>query len=388
VQDFFDSGEEKFLQHRREEGLLRELCPISARREGRVRIGGKEYLDLSSNDYLGLAEHPRLAEAAKQAMEAFGTSACASRLMSGDLDIHHLLEERVAAFKSKESALVFNSGYQANVGLFSALLTREDAVFSDRLNHASILDGIQLSGARLFRFRHNDPGHLETLLRKERGKFRGALIATETIFSMDGDRAVLRELVELKERHGCRMVVDEAHATGVFGANGSGVVEEEGLAGRIELVMGTFSKALGSFGAYLATSRRTVDFLVNRCRSFIYSTALPPAVIACNLAALSVVAAEPWRREALRERSGRFRDSLREKGFQVSGASQIVPVILGGNERTVSFAKALQEKGYWVVPVRPPTVPQGQARLRLTLTARHSWDTLRQLADDIAGIRI
>ena len=353
-----------------------------------MRIGGQEYLDLSSNDYLGLAEHPRLAEAAKQAMDAFGTSASASRLMSGDLDIHHLLEERVAAFKSKESALVFNSGYQANVGIFSALLTREDAVFSDRLNHASILDGIQLSGARLFRFRHNDPGHLETLLRKERRKFRGALIATETIFSMDGDRAVLRELVELKERHDCRMLVDEAHATGVFGANGSGVVEEEGLGGRIELVMGTFSKALGSFGAYLATSRRTVDFLVNRCRSFIYSTALPPAVIACNLAALSVVAAEPWRREALRERSGRFRDTLREKGFQVSGASQIVPVILGENERTVSFAKALQDKGYWVVPVRPPTVPQGQARLRLTLTARHSWDTLRQLADDIAGIRI
>jgi len=379
---------EEFLRRRREEGLLRELRPISARRDGRVRIAGREYLDLSSNDYLGLSGHPRLAEAAKQAMDAFGTSATASRLMSGDLDIHHLLEERVAAFKSKESALVFNSGYQANIGIISALLTRDDAVFSDRLNHASILDGIHLSGARLFRFTHNDPGHLETLLKKERRKFRGALIATETLFSMDGDRAPLPELVELKERHDCHMLVDEAHATGVFGANGSGIVEEEGLAGRIELVMGTFSKALGSFGAYLATSRQIVDFLVNRCRSFIYSTALPPAVVACNLAGLDVVAAEPWRREALRERSGRFREALREKGFRVIGASQIVPVVLGGNEATVSFAKALQEKGYWVVPVRPPTVPQGQARLRFSLTARHSWDALSQLADDMVSIRV
>jgi 8-amino-7-oxononanoate synthase len=379
---------EEFLNARRSEGLLRELRPISARREGRVRVGAREYLDLSSNDYLGLAGHPRMAQAAKQALDEFGAGACASRLMGGDLEIFRRLEERVAKFKSTESALVFNSGYQANVGIFSALLGRGDAAFCDRAAHASILDGIRLSGARLFRFRHNDPAHLESLLKKERAKFRNALIATETIFSMDGDRAPLRELADLKERHGSRMLVDEAHATGIFGATGSGVVEADGLAARIDLILGTFSKALGSFGAYLATSRPIVDYLVNTCRSFIYSTALPPAVIACNRVSLDLVAEEPWRRETVLDRSARLRDLLRERGFQVLGASQIVPVILGENRRTLSFAKALEEKGYWVVPVRPPTVPPGQARLRLSLTALHSWDALRKLADDMSDIGI
>jgi 8-amino-7-oxononanoate synthase len=379
---------EEFLSARRNEGLLRELRPISARREGRVRVGARDYLDLSSNDYLGLAGHPRMAQAAKQALDEFGAGACASRLMGGDLDIFHRLEERVAKFKSTESALVFNSGYQANVGIFSALLGRGDAAFCDRAAHASILDGVRLSGARLFRFRHNDPAHLESLLKKERAKFKDALIATETIFSMDGDRAPLRELADLKERHGSRMLVDEAHATGLFGATGSGVVEADRLAGRVDMVLGTFSKALGSFGAYLATSRPIVDYLVNTCRSFIYSTALPPAVIECNRVSLDLVAEEPWRRETVLDRSARFRELLRERGFRVLGASQIVPVILGENRRTLSFAKALEEKGYWVVPVRPPTVPLGQARLRLSLTALHSWDALRRLADDMSDIGI
>jgi 8-amino-7-oxononanoate synthase len=379
---------EEFLSARRNEGLLRELRPISARRDGRVRVGAREYLDLSSNDYLGLAGHPRMSQAAKQALDEFGAGACASRLMGGDLDIFHRLEERVAKFKSTESALVFNSGYQANVGIFSALLGRGDAAFADRASHASILDGIRLSGARLFRFRHNDPAHLESLLKRERAKFKDALIATETVFSMDGDRAPLRELADLKERHGCRMFVDEAHATGVFGATGSGVVEADGLAGRIELVLGTFSKALGSFGAYLATSQPIVDYLVNTCRSFIYSTALPPAVIACNRVSLDLVAEESWRRETVLDRSTRFRELLRERGFAAIGASQIVPVILGDNRRALAFAKALQEKGYWVVAVRPPTVPPGQARLRFSLTALHSWDALRKLADDMSDIGI
>ena len=376
----------EFLRQRREQGLLRELRPIAARHGGRVVVAGREYLDLSSNDYLGLAGHPRLIEAAKRALDEYGTGAAASRLMGGDFELHHRLEERVAAFKGKESALVFNSGYQANVGLFPALLTRDDAVFSDRLNHASIVDGIQLSGARAFRFRHNDPAHLETLLQRERGKFKTALIVTETIFSIDGDRAPLAALVALKEKHDCLMIVDEAHATGVFGPHGAGVVEADGLAGRIDLVMGTFSKALGGFGAYVAASREMVAFLVNACRSFIYSTALPPAVIAGDLAGLDLVAEEPWRREALAERCPRFRDALRAKGFQVIGASPIVPVVLGDNHRAVAFAQALREKGYWVVAVRPPTVPAGEARLRLTLTAHHEATVLDRLADDMAAV--
>jgi 8-amino-7-oxononanoate synthase len=304
--------------------------------------------------------------------------------MSGDLDINHRLEEQVARFKGKESALVFNSGYQANAGIISALYSRSDCVYSDRLNHASILDGIRLSGAELIRFNHNDAAHLEELMKRTRSRYSRALIVTETVFSMDGDRPPLKELAELKERYGCALMVDEAHATGVFGARGSGLVEAEGLAGRVDLVMGTFGKALGSFGAYLASSRAVTDYLINTCRSFIYSTALPPAVLAANSAAIELVGREPERRVRLLERAAYLRSALRAKGFDVRGDSQIVPVVMGGNSRTMELAGRLQEHGYRVLPVRPPTVPQGQARLRISLTYLHDETVLRRLVDDIA----
>ena len=305
----------RFLRERTEEGNLRELRPAAIRRGGLIRFGGKEYIDLSSNDYLGLSNHPKLIKAAKKALETYGTGSGGSRLLSGDLEICHQLEKKIAEFKGKEAALVFNSGYQANVGILSALYGEGDVIFSDKLNHASIVDGLLLSGAKFFRFRHNDMTHLESLLGKERPKFKHALIITETIFSMDGDRPDLKSLVGLKERFDCAIMVDEAHATGIFGKNGSGVVEEDGLTDKVDLIMGTFGKALGSFGAYLASSREIIDYMINRCRSFIYSTALPPATIASNLASIELIKEEPHRRRDLLKKADHFRASLKEKGL-------------------------------------------------------------------------
>lgn len=378
----------KFLEERAEEGLLRKLRPSSARRGGKICFGDREYIDLSSNDYLGLSAHPKMIAAAKEAAERYGVGSSASRLLSGDTELCHKLEEATAKFKSKEAALVFNSGYQANVGIISALCGDGDCIFSDKLNHASIIDGLILSGARFFRFGHNDMDHLEALLSKERSKFKSALIITETIFSMDGDRPRLKPLVTLKERFGCALMVDEAHATGVFGRNGSGVVEEEGLADKVDLIIGTFGKALGSFGAYLAASHETVEYMVNKSRSFMYSTALPPAVSACNLASLEIIKDESHRRNELLKNADHFRAALRSKGFDVKGSSQIVPVIVGENRAAVMMAEALQERGYWALPIRPPTVPQGEARLRFSLSFDHDKSMLGRLADDISAIRI
>ncbi|MDD5585321.1 MAG: 8-amino-7-oxononanoate synthase, partial [Candidatus Omnitrophica bacterium] len=297
---------EEILKERAYKGLLRTLRPSLCRKDGCITIDGKSYVDFCSNDYLGLSCHPKLKKASKKSIDALGTGTCASRLLSGDLEIHHTLEEATAAFKGKESALVFNSGYQANIGIISALYKEGDVVFSDKLNHASIIDGILLSGAKLIRFFHNDAGHLATLLKKERGKYKEALIITESIFSMEGDAAPLKELAALKEKYNCALMVDEAHATGIFGKHGAGMVEEQGVTEGVDYLMGTFGKALGSFGAYLACSKKIKDFLINTCRSFIYSTSLPAAVIAANLAALEVIHDEPLRRKRLLEHAAYF----------------------------------------------------------------------------------
>lgn len=378
----------EFLKQRAKEGLLRTLKPVSCRYEGKIYLNKKEYIDFSSNDYLGLSGHPKLIAEAKSAIDKFGTAACASRLMSGDLEIHHLLEEEVLRFKNKEAALVFNSGYQANIGIISSLYGRSDCIFSDRLNHASIVDGILLSGAHSFRFQHNNIEHLEGLVEKERNKFNKALIVTETIFSMDGDRPPLKDLVRLKEKYNCEILVDEAHATGIFGKNGSGIVEQEGLDEEIDFIMGTFSKALGGFGGYLAASREIIEYLINTSRSFIYSTALPAAVIACNLASIQLIKEEPYRRVKLLESAQYFREALKTKGFRVRGDSQIIPLIIQDNIRTVEFAKRLQEKGYWVLPIRTPTVPVGEERLRFSLSFYHNREILENLVNDISSIKI
>jgi len=376
---------EKFLEKRERTRLLRRLSPSEARRPGIVVRGGKEFVDFSSNDYLGFSSHPSVVAAAKDALDRYGVGAGASRLMSGDLSVHHELEEEVAAFKGTERALVFNSGYHANVGIVPALFGRHDLVIADALSHASQLDGALLSRATIIRFRHNDTEHLSALLEKHRDKFRKCLVMTESVFSMDGDLAPLRDMVEICRRHRCFFMVDEAHAAGIFGAHGRGRVEAEGLAGEVDLVMGTFSKALGGFGAYIAASRVIVEFLVNSARSFIYSTALPAPVIAANLAALRLCIAGEARGVDLLRRSSEFREKLRAKGWIVVGGSQIVPVVVGESGRAVELADSLFKRGFLVLPVRPPTVPEGSARLRLSITAAHADFQINGLLEAIGG---
>lgn len=379
-------GIREFLHEREQAGTLRVLQPVSRKGEGFAYFENRKYIDFSSNDYLCLSSHPRIKKAAQDALGFAGTSSSASRLLGGDSDLHHALEEKIACFKGKESALIFNSGYQANAGIISALYGREDVVFSDRLSHASIIDGIVLSRAKLFRFQHNDAGHLEYLLKSARHRFKNALIVTETVFSMDGGRPPLKDLVDLKESYNCRLMVDEAHATGIFGDNGSGVVEEEGLTENVDLIMGTFSKALGSFGAYVAVSKEIKEYLVNTSRGFIYSTALPPYVISANIASLDIIKEEPFRRKMLLESAEFFRRSLRRRGLEAGGASQIVPLAAGSIRRAVSMALSLQERGYRVLPVRPPTVRPGEERLRFSLTYCHKKEMLERLIDDICEV--
>lgn len=374
---------EKILAARQREDLLRELSPVSSIRDGKVRINDRWYFNFSGNDYLGLAGHPELVAAAKAALDEWGAGASASRLLSGDREIFHRLEKEIAQLQGKERALVFNSGYQANVGMIGSFVGRNDVVFSDRLNHASIIDGIVLSRAAFFRFRHNDCEHLHFLLRKQRKKFNRALIVTETVFSMEGDRPPLRELVNLKEKYDCLLMVDEAHAVGIFGKDGAGVVEEEELGENVDLIMGTFGKALGSFGAYLAGSESVVRYLHNFCRSFIYSTALPPPVIAASLAALELLRREPQRRKELREKADSFRESLKEKGLEVRGCSQIVPLIVGETRRVLELSERLRERGFWARALRPPTVPANESRIRFSLTFHHSDECLNDLKKSI-----
>ena len=342
---------------------------------GKVRVGGRVLLNLSSNDYLGLSQDPRLIDAAQKAAARWGVGAGASRLVAGHLALHREVEDSLAAFKGTEAAVIFSTGYMANLGVVSALVGPGDTVFCDKLNHASIYDGIKLAGANLARFPHRDLNRLENLLQKAGAGRR--LIVTDSVFSVDGDLAPLKELVELKDRYGAGLMVDEAHATGVLGPRGAGLAEELGLTPRVEVHMGTFSKALGSLGGYVAGDRRLIDYLHNRARSFIYSTAPPPPVLGAIGAALQVVAQEPGRRNYLLAEAKTFREELQRAGFDLLGSeTQIVPVLVGENARTLELAGRLRERGLLAVAFRPPTVTPGWARVRFSLSAAHSWEDL------------
>ena len=370
-----------YLDERKKQHLLRTLKPLRPAGPGRVCINDVEYLNFSTNDYLGLAGHPRLLEESQKALKEYGTSSSASRLMSGDLSIHHQLEEMTTDFIGKEKAVLFGSGYLANIGLISALCNRKDVIFSDRLNHASIVDGIRLSGARFFRFRHNDLNHLEELLKKERKSYKKALIVTESLFSMDGDMASVKEMVELKERYDTLFMLDEAHAVGVIGEKGAGLAEKYGLTKKIDIIMGTFGKALGSYGAYAAASARLIDYCINKARSFIYSTALPPSVVGASIGGIKMLAEEPIRRSVLLEKAEYFRSLLKKNSLKVMGNAQIVPVLVGENYAALNISKSLYENAIFALAVRPPTVPAGKARIRFSITCHHSEDDLQRTAD-------
>ena len=356
----------------RDAGLERRLRRIDSAQGPAVTIAGNRYLLFCSNNYLGLATHPEVIAAAQMAMDRYGASAVSSRLISGHMSPHAELEEKLASWKRVERALAFSTGYQANIGVLTSLLGPEDIVFSDELNHASIIDGCRLSRARVVVYRHNDVEHLQDQLEATDGA-RRRLVVTETIFSMDGDRAPLPAIADVCDRYGAWLMVDEAHAAGVFGPRGAGLAAECGVTDRIAVHVGTLGKALGSFGAYVAGSGRLIELLVNRARSFIFTTGLPPACAAAATAAIEIAEREPERALGLLARAARLAADLRGAGLTVPHAeSQIVPVLIGEAERAVAVAVRLLEEGVYVAAIRPPTVPPGTSRLRVSLMATHS----------------
>jgi 8-amino-7-oxononanoate synthase len=351
--------------------LVEEVLP-----GGWITASGRRFLNLSSNNYLGLASSEALRVKATECLQRFGTSASASRLIVGNLSLHEAVEDSIAAFHGTEAAILYNTGYMANVGVISALMNKGDFILSDKLNHASIIDGIMLSGADFRRYPHGDLNRLENLLKKSSFSTK-KLIVTDTVFSVDGDMAPLKEIVYLKERFGAILMIDEAHGGGIFGTRGRGVAELLGVEGAIDIHMGTFSKAFGSYGAYVCGSRKLVDYLVNRSRSFIYSTSLPPAVLGANLAAINVVEKGVDLRRRLQHNAAYLRESLNRVGFNtLTSVSQIVPVMVGDNQKALEFASRLHHRGIMAVAIRPPTVPPKTARLRLSVTAEHTSEDL------------
>ena len=372
------------LAELRRAGLHRRLRVIEGPQGPRVMLDGAEVLLLCSNNYLGLADHPRVRQAAGEAAERYGAGAGASRLVSGTMSLHRRLEERLAEFKGSEAALLFGSGYLANTGTVAALAPQGTVVFSDELNHASIVDGCRLARAETFVYRHRDLDHLEWGLRQAAG--RAGLIATDGVFSMDGDIAPLPELVALARDHGCLLMVDEAHGTGALGPGGRGAVAAAGLSGEVDVIVGTLGKALGSYGAYVCASGQVVELLVNTARPFIFSTAPPPPVVGAALAALTLLVARPGLVEQLRRNASILREALAAGGLETgSSRTQIVPVIVGDPGRAMALCERALEFGVFAQAIRPPTVPPGGARLRLTAMANHRGDELRGAARVIAA---
>lgn len=376
------------LEQIRDRGLYRTTRLIQGRQSAHVLLDGREVLMLCSNNYLGLADHPALINASMEAARRYGASSCASRLVSGTMELHERLEAEVARFKQTESALIFNSGHAANCGIIPAIVGRGDVIFSDRLNHASIIDGALLSGARLVRYPHNDHAALARLMDKRRSTGR-CLIVTDGVFSMDGDIAPLRELVKLKAIHGSLLMVDDAHASGVLGLEGRGSAELLGVMEGIDIQMGTFGKALGSFGAYAAVSMEIRELLVNRARSFIFSTSLPPSVLGASLAALELVQSAEGAelRDKLRANAALFKRLLHDAGFAVgAGTTQIVPLMSGDAATTMRFSELLLEEGVFAQGIRPPTVPANACRLRCTIMATHTAEELNRASGRITFV--
>ena len=356
-------------------GLHRRTRLVSGPQGPHVLLDGKPVLLLCSNNYLGLADHPKVREAAAEAAMRWGVGAGASRLVSGTMTVHRRLEERLAEFKGQEAALLFGSGYLANVGAISALARPGDVVFSDALNHASIIDGCRLSRAEVFIYNHCDPEHLAWGVRQAEG--RGALIVSDTVFSMDGDVAPLQHIVEVAQRHRLRVLVDEAHATGALGPDGRGAVAQAGLEDQIDVIVGTLGKALGAYGAFVACQSSMSRFLLNAARTFIFSTALPPPAVAGALAALELLQDRPRLVQRLQNNSAALRSELAHEGFDVRGSTtQIVPLVIGDAERAVRVCEAALEAGVFAQAIRPPTVPAGTSRLRLAVMASHREEEL------------
>jgi glycine C-acetyltransferase/8-amino-7-oxononanoate synthase len=371
-------------------GLDRRMRLVSGPQGPTVLLDGKPVLLLCSNNYLGLADHPRVREAAADAAMRWGVGAGASRLVSGTMTIHRRLEERLATFEHSEACVLFGSGYLANIGVIGALAGRGDTVFSDELNHASIVDGCRLSGAEIVVYRHLDAEHLEWSLRQSGGRRGGQgsrLIVTDTVFSMDGDVAPLEEIVELAGIHDARVMVDEAHATGAIGPDGRGAVADAGLEREIDVIVGTLGKALGSYGAYACADAETISYLVNTARPLIYSTAPAPPAAAAALAALELLQERPHRIERLHSNARALRRALAGEGFTVEeDEMHIVPLLVGSERDAMSLCRGAIEQGVFAQAIRPPTVPEGTSRLRLAAMASHTPAELRRAASVLGKV--
>lgn len=366
---------QRAIDELKQKGLYRKLRVLEGEQSHRVRVEGREVIQFSSNNYLGLTSHPRLKEKVLKIVEHYGCGSGASRLVSGNFNLYEELEEKLACFKNTPSALVFNSGYMANLGVIPSLMQEGDVIFSDELNHASIIDACRMSRAEVIIFRHRDTDNLERLIRKKKGRER--LIVTDGVFSMEGDIAPLPDLVRIAERYSALVMVDDAHATGVLGKRGSGSVEHFGLDGKVDIQMGTLSKALGGFGAYIAGDHEFKDYLINTARSFIFTTALPPVVLASSIAALEVIEEEPELKERLWENVRFFKPRVQALGFQITKTeTPIIPIRIGDPHLTVKMSDMLFDEGVWIQAIRPPAVPEGTSRLRIALMATHTVEEL------------
>ncbi|GAK51105.1 8-amino-7-oxononanoate synthase [Candidatus Moduliflexus flocculans] len=372
-------------------GQLRQLGSIARRDETHADFNGKRYLNLSSNDYLGLGANQALLEEflrqehSGDLIDQFGLASSSSRLLTGNAEAYARLETYLAAQYQAEAACVFNSGYHANIGIISALANRHDLILSDKLNHASMMDGLLLAQAKYFRYRHCDYDHLEQLLEQHRAQFQRTFIITESVFSMDGDVADLQRLVELKNRYNALLIVDEAHAVGVFGEHGLGVCEVQGVTQEIDVLICPLGKAPASLGAYAITNRILKEYLVNTMRPLIFTTALPPMCVNWTLFVMQKIAGMQAERRYLQALSQRFRQALIAHGLNTDGDSQIIPVMIGANDAAVRVSERLREQGYLIFAIRPPTVPPNTARLRLSLNAAMRWEQLAPLPEAIAA---
>jgi 8-amino-7-oxononanoate synthase len=372
------------LDELREEGLYRRMRLVAGPQGPRVMLDGRRVLLLCSNNYLGFADHPHVRNAAAEAAMRYGVGAGASRLVSGNMTLHRRLEERLADFERSERCVLFGSGYLANTGVIAALAGTGDVVFSDALNHASIVDGCRLARAETFVYDHLDTEHLEWGLREARG--RGRLIVTDGVFSMDGDVAPLVEIAELAHHYDARVLVDEAHATGVLGPGGRGSVAAAGLEDEVDVIVGTLGKALGGYGAYVCCDADTASYLVNTARTLIFSTGPPPPSVAAALAALELLRSEPRQVERLRRNARVLRDALAEQGFGLpDGDTQIVPLVVGEPEVALALCERALRRGVFAQAIRPPTVPPGTARLRLAAIATHTPGELAWAAQQLGA---
>lgn len=345
---------------------------IQSGAETSVEIDGKNFIMIGSNNYLGLTQHPKVKEAAIKAVEKYGSGCTGSRFLNGTLDIHEELEYRLAKFMHREAALTFSTGFQTNLGTIATLITKDDVIFGDRDNHASIVDGCRLAFGRLVKYRHNDMKDLDRLLQRF-DHVTGKLIVTDGVFSMGGDIVNLPELVTIAEKHNAKVFVDDAHSIGVLGKHGRGTAEHYGLEDRVDIVMGTFSKSFASIGGFIASDAEVIDFIKHNARALIFSASMPPAAVAATLAALDIIESEPERRTRLWQNTKKMQEGFSKLGFNIGNTqTPIVPIIIGDNMKTFTFWRALFNEGVFVNPVISPAVPPGMSLLRTSYMATHS----------------